>query len=315
MPIETNGQLWIFNLSVGEADTSVCISPKGKVIIIDAVSPRKLTRLLSALGLKSSEEIDHLIITHPHNDHYSGVSGLLNNYEVRSVTLSPFEHFAGRPGYWKIIDRIELQGISPRFLSGYEQLFPDGSQGPMSTEQAFCLELLGPSNQMLTTLARADKLNPNHLSIITRLRWNKFKMVSAADAQMENWQHFDTEQMLRTPCSLLKAAHHGSANGTQFQRLEMLGPKYIYVSSDPNGKHKLPDSIGCETFLKYSGKNNVVALSMPVGSVKTIVEPSGKYRVYYFSEKKNEDVPLDKQNILSMETNLTNWLVLKEAAS
>jgi len=65
MPIVPSNDLRIFVLNVGQADTSVIITPQGKVLIIDAYRAAKLVNLLQGLGLQQGEEIAHLIITHP----------------------------------------------------------------------------------------------------------------------------------------------------------------------------------------------------------------------------------------------------------
>jgi len=49
-------------------------------------------------------------------------------------------------------------------------------------------------------------------------------MILAGDAQMENWAAFDQEGLLEDPCAVLKSAHHGSSNGTQWERLRRLEP-------------------------------------------------------------------------------------------
>ncbi|GAH13499.1 unnamed protein product [marine sediment metagenome] len=70
MPSNTDEYLKIFILNVGQADTSVIITPKKKVVIIDAVMPDKLTDLLDKLNVKKGNNIEELIITHPHFQFY-----------------------------------------------------------------------------------------------------------------------------------------------------------------------------------------------------------------------------------------------------
>lgn len=313
MPIDTSGNLWIFSLNVGQADTSVIVTPKGNVILIDAVKPGKLTNLLSQLGFQEGEEISHLIITHPHYDHYSGVERLLNTYGIEAVTLSSVWRYAeDKPGYNNIINEIDSKDIPLTFLSGYVQHYPDDS--PLREANTPRIELLGPSNYLIEELEEAEKLETNHRSIIARLHWGGFMMIIAGDAQMENWAHFDREQLLNGSCSVLRTAHHGSANGTQFERLDRLEPEYVYVSSDPNGRDKLPDLIGCATFLRYSkkGKQPVIALTNDTGSIKTEVAPSGRYKVYFFSEGAYQNVPIGSEQELTTATNPTDWAALTQ---
>ncbi len=50
MPVDAQGRLHVFVLNVGQADASVVVTPGNEVVVIDAVKPDKLTRLLGDLG-------------------------------------------------------------------------------------------------------------------------------------------------------------------------------------------------------------------------------------------------------------------------
>jgi competence protein ComEC len=259
--------LQLYMLNVGQADTSIIKTPSGNVIVIDAVRPKKLKAVLHTL-VPPGGKIAHLIVTHPHNDHYLGVETLLLDFPVERVTLAPFWHEPGPPGYHVLINKMNEQGVSMRFLSGYERTLPDGGTFPQFKGKPV-LELLGPSNGALETLSRSKVLTPNHLSIISRLTYGTFSMVFAGDAQMENWAHFDQEGLLEEKCDVLRAAHHGSKRGSQWERLERLSPSLIVVSSDPDGEHQLPDAIGGAIFMELSkGEGRQVAMTSETGTIR-----------------------------------------------
>jgi beta-lactamase superfamily II metal-dependent hydrolase len=110
-------------------------------------------------------------------------------------------------------------------------------------------------------------------------------MVFAADAQMENWAHYDREGLLEQSCDVLKAAHHGSKRGTQWERLERLAPKVVIVSSDPAATHELPDLVGSAIFLEYDeDEDHTVALTSETGTIKITVDAAGFYDVVSFGE-------------------------------
>lgn len=308
MAVQTNGNMWIYCLNVGQADTTLIFTPAGKVILIDAVRPQKIENLLNQLGVPSGGIIDYMIITHPHSDHYSGAVGVLNAFDVQRVTLSSIWQLSeSMPGYHSVINTLADQSIPVTFLAGHMQFYPDGS--PIRLPDAPQIELLGPSHGIIDTLQRIKQLNHNHRSIITRLQLGSFAIVVAADAQMENWAYFDGERMLERNCNVLRAAHHGSANGTQYERLERLSPKVVIVSSDPQGRHHLPDLIGCTIFRRYAAKSNTpsVALTHTTGTIKIDVRPSGTYELVFYEEDVLDDVPLANEQSLTAATNPTNW--------
>lgn len=278
--------LEIYVLSVGQGDTAIIKTPRGNVVVIDAYRPSKVKDALDIIG--GDGTIAHLIVTHPHLDHYNAVSRLLDTYDVEQVSLAPFWHYAGTAMYHQIINAVEEKDIPAHFLGGYQRSYPDGGTYP-EYEGELYLELLGPPNDILEGLDKWNELNPNHLSIMTRLRYGRFSMVLAADAQMENWFHYDREGMLEEECNVLKAAHHGSKRGTQFERLERLAPELVIVSSELGGTHDLPDLVGSAIFLEYDkGEDYSVALTGETGTIKLSVDAGGYYDVVSYGEGPSE---------------------------
>jgi competence protein ComEC len=297
--------LEIYVLNVGQADTAIIKTPQDNIIVIDAVKPKKIKNVLGEIS--PNREISHLIVTHPHQDHYSAVSSLLVDFCVQRVILSPFWYEPGTPLYHQIINRAHQQQIPIRFLSGYERIYPDG--GTFPTYQGPYVELLGPPNDILDNLHESEALNPNHLSIIARLTYGEFSMVFAADAQMENWAHYDREGMLEKKCDVLKAAHHGSRRGNQWERLERLSPKLVIVSSDPDKRHKLPDLIGSVIFWEYDrGQYGRTALTRETGTIRIVVQDpeAGRYEAFSYREKAVDDVFPGAQAPLPQ----TDWLTI-----
>jgi len=274
--------LEIYVLSVGQGDTAIIKTPQGNVVVIDAYRPAKVKDALDTI--RPDGAISHLVVTHPHSDHYGAVSRLLAECTIGKVTLSPFWFYAGTPAYHTIINRVQSDHIPLRFISGYEREYPDGGTFPDYPEH-FYLELVGPPNYTLEGLQKHNLLNPNHLSVLARLNYGRFRMVFAADAQMETWAHYDREGLLEKPCHVLKAAHHGSKRGTQWERLERLEPKLVIVSSDPAATHELPDLVGSATFLEYDqDEEHTVALTAKTGTIKITVDAAGFYEVQSFGE-------------------------------
>jgi len=200
-----DGCLHVYMLNVGQADTTVIVTPNGTVIVIDAVKPDKLIQLLTDLGIDGA--IEHLIITHPHDDHFSGCNRLVQTYQVEEATVPPIWHDFGMgpPTYRSLMARLADQGTNIVFLAGYSRWYPEnalitptGDADPQIDPDAPFLELLGPTNGLVSRLETAKVFETNHLSIMTRFTWKDFRMIFAGDAQMENWSCFDDEDSWRT---------------------------------------------------------------------------------------------------------------------
>jgi competence protein ComEC len=316
MPVQASNNLNIYLLNVGQADTTIIKTPEGKIIVIDAVAPEKLRTLLMDLGLQADENIEELVITHPHRDHYSAANSLVNYFNVGSVSLAPSWHEKGwgTNQYKELINTIDSKSINIRFVSGYSRIYPDHfiviqNNNPVVREDVPYLELLGPPNSLLMNLEGKEGYGANHLSIMARVTWQKFSVVFAADAQMENWGHFDREGMLEKKCKVLKAAHHGSKNGTQWERFWRLEPRFVIVSSEKDGRDHIPDAIGSAILKEYyeSYKKPLVIMTEDTGTVEIEVTPNGSYKVHRFKDPKDENVQFTKRTVLNRGNNPTNW--------
>jgi competence protein ComEC len=315
MAANADGNLHIYMLNVGQADTSVIVTPKGNVIVIDAASPGKLVQLLNDLNLDGT--IEHLILTHPHDDHFRGGNRLVQTFSVEQVTVAPFWHEFGMgpPTYRKLIDRLADDQANFTFLSGYSRWYPDGAmtqppagQDPEIDPDAPYLELLGPTNGLVRMLEDANVFNTNHLTIMSRLTWRNFRMISTGDAQMENWSFFDTERLMEGKCQILRAAHHGSPNGTQWERVTRLSPSLVVVSSDPGSGHQLPDLSSTAIFTKFNNTNNRMAvITRDTGTIHVMVEPSGNRETHRFGDDSSSDVDLTSPILLDEISNPTIW--------
>ena len=323
MAIIGDNRLHIYVLNVGQADTSVIITPTGEVVVIDAARPDKLVNLLQKLGMSYGDSIAQLVLTHPHRDHCDGANRLALEFRIESAVLSPFWNPCGMGSatYEKFVARLQSNNVHCTFMSGYGRWYPDG---PMTTgtspdinDEALHLEYLGPTNNLIESLREAGVLDTNHLSVMARLSWRQFRMIFAGDAQMENWSCFDSEGMMNKKCKALKAAHHGSGNGTQWERLHRLRPKYVIVPSDPGKKDHLPDVVGTSVFAKYSlvkdsrgQPSNVVTTSADTGTVRITIDEAGTTLLDSFADRSDHRIRLDRATPLEWTSNPTDWQAL-----
>lgn len=315
-----DGNLHVYMLSVGQGDTSVVVSPGGSLLVIDATRPGKLIRLLDDLGIglaNPADRVEHLIITHPHSDHFSGANSLAARKTIAEATLAPFWHEfgLGPATYRQFVARLQAQQTNTTFLSGYSRWYPDGAltlgasgQNPEVNPDAPFLEMLGPTNGLVRQLEDANVFNTNHLSIMSRLAWRDFRMVSAADCQLENWAFFDSERLMEDRCQVMRAAHHGSQNGTQWERIDRLNPLELIVSSDPGSRHHLPDLTGAAIFAEFNSDDSRMAmLTRTTGTIHLTVTATGRRSYEMFGEDPDQLIDLTQGTVLDDTTNLSDW--------
>ncbi len=315
-----DGYLHVYMLSVGQGDTTIIVSPEGRVIVIDAIRPAKVRNLLGQLGIDGN--IEHLIVTHPHSDHYSGCNNLAEKLNIDKATLAPFWHTFGMGPltYRRLVGRLEDQGTTINFLSGYSRWYPDDITTSSSVDNPEVdpdkpfLEFLGPTNDLIRCLEDANVFVTNHLSIMCRLTWRNFRMIIGGDAQMENWAYFDRERLLEDKCQVLRAAHHGSKNGTQWERIDRLNPSTIIISSDPKVEDELPDLCGSSIFAKFdSFDDKFASITSDTGTIYLRIASNGDKRFRMMGDSPTQNVNLQNYTTLSETSNPTNWLSLLQS--
>ena len=69
-------------VDAGGGDSIFIRLPDGKSILLDAGSPDAGPGLVEYLRSIGAKRIDHLIFTHPHDDHVGGLFSVLSEFEV-----------------------------------------------------------------------------------------------------------------------------------------------------------------------------------------------------------------------------------------
>lgn len=322
--ITGDGNLHVYMVNVGQGDTTVIVSPGGSVIVVDVMRPAKIVRLLKDLGHRGNDRISQLVITHPHSDHFSGGNLLASEFAIAQATVAPAWHTFGMgpQTYRRLMGRFYDGGTNVTFLAGYSRWYPDSAMAaPSAAAQphddrevdvdAPFIEMLGPTNGLIRMLEDANIFNTNHLSIMLRVSWRRFRMIIGGDAQMENWAFFDHERMMEEKCQVLRTAHHGSSNGTQWERLDRLGPSAVIVSSDPGGGHSLPDLTSAAVFLRFDrAPNRMAVTTSDSGTIHMEVKANGSRTMRCFRDAPGQNVDLDAGAPLTRQNNPTDWAAL-----
>jgi competence protein ComEC len=202
-------------LDVGQGDSELIQLPDGETILIDSGDRGAPTvDLLRKYGV---EQIDLIIATHPHSDHIGEMRDVIRAFEVREFWDSGFSH--PTKTYGDMLEAVRDRGIK----------FATPRRGDSRKFGVVLLEVLSPADDLPDD-------TPNNASIVVRLTFGARRLLFTGDAEMYEgtkpsaWgQMIATEKdMLRA--DLLKAAHHGSSNGTTREVLDVVKPSIVTIS-------------------------------------------------------------------------------------
>ena len=202
-------QLRYYAVDVGQGDCSLFILPNGQNIVIDAgpeKNAKQTVRYLKSCGVK---RVDLLVATHPHEDHIGGMKELLSAFPVGKIWDSGYNHGSRvqRDFYRAIKDGKIAFGRPKR---GFSENFGDVR-----------VDVLGPAKLLKNTDSDA-----NNNGLVLLVTYGDISFLITGDMEREERRTLEPLPQ----ATVLKAAHHGSRNGTDGNMLRELSPEIIILS-------------------------------------------------------------------------------------
>jgi competence protein ComEC len=218
--LSAEGELDIHFVDVGQGDCTFIILPDGRNILIDVGSPAAGPRIVDYLKSLGIKEIDHLILTHPHDDHIGGIFSLLHEFTVANYYDNGFSNFDSEiyGDYLKLIRR----DLSKYHIlqAGESLIFGDVK-----------IKVLNP------LLPPAGHLNND--SIVLRLSYGNTRILFTGDIGEAG-----EKRLLKINAELtsqiLKIGHHGWNDATSMQFLSRVQPEIAIINVDMINKYALP---------------------------------------------------------------------------
>lgn len=215
-PGPASGKLVVRFLDVGQGDSELISLPNGETVLIDSGDRGSPTvDLLKKYGVR---EITLIIATHPHSDHIGEMRDVMRAFKVLEFWDSGFNH--PTKTYGDMLQEIKDRGIK----------FATPKRGDMRTFGDVVLDVLNPPDQ-------PPDDNPNNASIVVRVSFGEKKFLFTGDAEdYENsgkpsaWEQMLGADKGKLHVDLLKAAHHGSSNGTTREVLDAVRPSIVTIS-------------------------------------------------------------------------------------
>lgn len=200
-------------LDVGQGDAILIKSPYGQNILIDG-GPDKiiLNRLAENINF-ADNKIDLMVLTHPHDDHVSGLSGVIKQYNVKKIIYTGVVHTG--PNYLAWLGLIRDQKI-PLVIINRPQTIKLGEDCE--------LKILYP----LRSIAGKETDNLNNSSIVIKLVYGQTKFLFAGDMEKEIEEELMTSGV-DLSADVLKTGHHGSNTSTSDDFLKTVKPKFAVI--------------------------------------------------------------------------------------
>lgn len=204
--------VWVFDVGQGDA---IFIDAPDKQILIDGGDSDVIVEKLTAVMPFWDRSIDVVINTHPHADHVTGLTEVLERYAVEEVWVSGQEYNTDIFAYFEDMSE-EYSEV---------KIVHAGDQVPLG--RGALLEVLWP----IESLEGEYLDDPNAGSIVTELQYGDTSMLLTGDIGVE-----EEESLLPWlgHVDVLRVGHQGSKTSSGKAFLESIQPDYSVISVGKN---------------------------------------------------------------------------------
>jgi competence protein ComEC len=249
-----DSRLHLFFLDVGQGDAILIQTPSHHRILIDGgPSPEAITAELGNRLPFWSRTIDLVVLTHPHDDHITGLVEVLRRYEVKQVVESGMEYDS--PAYSEWLRLIEEKAIKRTIARAGQRIeLGDG----------IWLDILHPQSDLL----QGTDSDMNNNSMVLRLVYGEISFLLTADIQQEGEQCLLTKGV-EIESTVLKVAHHGAETSSSLPFLNAVSPQLAIISVGAGNRFGYPSPETMSRLTESLGRDNLY-LTAERGSIELI---------------------------------------------
>lgn len=217
--------LTIYFFDVGQADCSFLQLPNGENMLIDCGNTADGSRIVNQLSLLGVRQIDHLVITHPHEDHVGGADNVLNSFFIKNIYTPKIkkEDLRDTICFKEFASTVKRLGLLVQDISAGDLIMRDGF---------LKISCLSPYPQ--------DYAELNEYSAVLEVVFYKNTILFMADAEKINENALLSEGSV-PDCDIIKIGHHGSNSGTTKKFIKTAAPEYAIITVGADNPYGHPD--------------------------------------------------------------------------
>lgn len=239
-----DGRLHLWVLDVGQGDAILLRTPRGNTALIDG-GPGA-TPLLNGVGKELpfwQRNLNLVVLTHPHDDHLTGLVDLLGRYRVDEVIQTAFTPTTRTQEEW--LRTLKDRAVAVHYARSGEEI---GFQG----EPDLSLRVLSPATPDAAAELKGGGLN--NTSIVMKLSYGSENILLEGDAQVEAEGEMVRRETSELPAQVLKVGHHGSSTSSSAPFLSQVQPQVAIISVGAGNSYGHPTSQTLQALQKAGAK-------------------------------------------------------------
>jgi competence protein ComEC len=233
---------------VGQGDAILVVRGSFQ-LLVDAGSGSSVLTCLNNHMPAFDRTIELVVITHPHFDHYGGMSYVMANYRVDNIMIDNFvqSDLFFYEFYNLLMDRIESNELH-QFVSSenmrlrfFEDFFLEviHSRSNLPPEDIFAERLNIEELSALKTEIDQIERNLNNVSIVVNLHIED-KIITLTGDLEEARELALVRSGVLDKVDVLKIPHHGSKSSSSPEFLEILLPEIAVITVGRNNRYRHP---------------------------------------------------------------------------
>lgn len=244
-------------LDIGQGDAILIQTPSMQNILVDGGPDNKILEHLGNLLPILNDQIDMMILTHPHKDHIFGLIEVVKRYEVKQILISGINF--KNSFYDEFLKEINKKNIKLTIAS---------SDKDYNLGNGIYFDILYPNESMLGKNIQ----NVNNSSVAFKLVYSNSKILFTGDNELES----ETKELLSDfdfSANILKAGHHGSRTSSSLPYLMSVKPQTTVIQSGLNNEYNHPHS---ETLENLKNLNITVRRNDLEGNIIFLIKAMNK---------------------------------------
>ena len=255
-----DGRIHVIVLDVGQGDAILLEGDRGSRILIDGgPDANVLMTVLDRYVPAWDRRIDAIVLTHPHDDHVSGLVAVVERYRVGRAFESGWP--ASTPAYRAWLGALDAHDLQPERLKTGDSLLLDDAT----------LRVLWPDDGRTRAPgldpSAADNRKANDASIVFLGEFEGRRFLLTGDAEDDVDPVLLARGLPRV--DMLKVAHHGSGTASSDELLAALRPGVAVISVGAGNTYGHPASATIERLRAHAGK---VLRTDQAGTVETTID-------------------------------------------
>ncbi|WP_165779167.1 DNA internalization-related competence protein ComEC/Rec2 [Rhodohalobacter barkolensis] len=246
-------------LDVGQGDAIHIQTPSQKHILVDAGrwSPgydsgsRVINPYLKHVGI---DEIDAVILSHPHADHIGGIVTIIENFKVQKIYQSSYAYDSQL--YQNFLGKTDELDLPIKNIYAGDQI---------ELEENIRIYVLGPM------MRSSNPSNPNNSSVAVKVVYGDQSILLTGDAESQQESKMVNIYGDFLKSNLYKMGHHGSRTSSTETLLEIVEPEISVASLAFRNRFRHPNRDAVSRVSKFTQENYFTSLQ---GAV--VFESDGK---------------------------------------